>query len=528
MTKSTRRRLMDRKIIELLISGKGINKLSQDLHVCKRRVRRLREQAKAMGYLDGTMALPPFPEALFPEKDRPPSAVLSEADQMLSVHREWIIDRLQTGWRPVTVFEELPVKVGRSSFYRFIERHGLERLGGSARRVVPEIVHKPGEALLVDWGKLRNVLDPETGRNRTLWAFIGVLGFSRYMMVRLVWSNDTPTTLGVLESMFRELGGVPGRITSDNPKCFALEASRYEPILNPAYERFAHYHGTVIECLPPRDPEKKGKVERPMPYVRRLYEAHGKAWDGIEESQGYLDRKVAIANERKHGTTGRRPIDDLILTEIQSLKALVALAYEIEEFHEGTVRGDGHVRFRGKYYSVDEQLIRQEVIVLADSKRVSIYHRGKLVEVHDRLTDPYRSKSTKPMHLKPWERAMQEGSHYRSRAAQIGPSVEKMVMILINQGQGFIDTRKVWGILSLDKSYPSQDINAACEKALELETYSYQTVKSLLRLGIHAKSSAVAEQQSPLPQSQSGVEENKKNKFVRPLSEYKKQLSLFH
>jgi len=77
------------------------------------------------------------------------------------------------------------------------------------------------------------------------------------MIVRLVWLHDVSTTLATLEEMFRELGGVPKRIVSDNPKCFSLEASKYEPLLNPAYERFAAHYGTQIECLPPRSPELK-------------------------------------------------------------------------------------------------------------------------------------------------------------------------------------------------------------------------------------------------------------------------------
>ena len=78
-----------------------------------------------------------------------------------------------------------------------------------------------------------------------------------YMMVKLVWSNETKLTLSTIEEMLREIGGVPGRITSDNPKCFALEASRYEPLLNPALERMAGHYGMRIECLPPADPENQ-------------------------------------------------------------------------------------------------------------------------------------------------------------------------------------------------------------------------------------------------------------------------------
>jgi transposase len=292
--------MVDRKIVELLIGGMGLNAIGRSLHVAKRRIRALRERAKVQGYLEedgqrGPTALPPYPEAIFPDPVDGRSLRVSEAYRLLAPHEAWIRERLEAGWHAVTVFEELPEElkeVSRSSFYRYLERHALNRLG-ERDRVVPEIRHAPGEALILDWGKLRDVIDPVTGRKAPLWMFIGVLGFSRFMLVRLVWTMDTTTTLQAIEGMLRTLGGVPCKVTIDNPKCIALEASKYEPLLNPAVERFASHYGVLFECLPPADPQKKGKVERQVPYGRRLYEAHGDTWLGLEESQRYLDRKVA-------------------------------------------------------------------------------------------------------------------------------------------------------------------------------------------------------------------------------------------
>jgi hypothetical protein len=106
-----------------------------------------------------------------------------------------------------------------------------------------------------------------------------------------------------------------------------------------------------------------------------------------------------------------------------------------------------------------------------------------LIEVHYRLTNAYQSKSTKTQHLKPWEQTMQDNAHYLELAAKLGPSVHEMVAVIIASGQGFIDTRRVWGILSLDKTYAPHQINAACKQALELKCHSYQTVKTFLKLG---------------------------------------------
>ena len=510
---------MERKIVEQLVSGKSFNAVCRDLKVGRNRVSHIREMAREYGYLEGNLPIPPYPEALFPDPVDGRSQQKSEADLQLQGQRPWIEDRLLAGWQPISIYEELPVDIGRSSFYRYLHRYKLTGIGEESRRkVVGEIIHAPGEALIIDWGKLRDVIDPETGRKRTLWAFVGIMGHSRYMMVRLVWTHDITTTLTVLEDMLKELDGTPRKIVSDNPKCFALEASKYEPLLNPAYERFAAHYGIQIECLPPRTPELKGKVERMMPFIRRIYQAHGDAWYGIAESQDYINKKVVIANQRIHGTTRRRPADVFSEEERAALKSLPAIAYEIEEFHQGPVRKDGHVRFRNKYYSVEEDYCGHEVIVIGNSKQVSIYHKGKLIEVHNRITDPYISKSTKDCHKSPWERSIREGSYYRKTAAKLGPYVEEVVVRLLKQGNGFIDTRKIWGILALDKKYSDVQINEACRKALSVEAYGYRSILTLLELEAEARTEQETGKDA-LPQH------TKTYKFTRPIEEYKELLT---
>lgn len=509
---------MERKVVEYLIEGASQRWIIKHLKVGDRRLRKIAEQAKVLGYLSGT-AMPSYPAAIFPDPADLRTQKSSEADKLLLLKRDWILDRLQVGWRPITVFEECGLDVTRASFYRFLHRHELDRVGRSARRVVPEIVHGPGECLQLDWGKLRSVTDTVTGKRQTLWAFVGVMGQSRFMMVRLVWTNDVATTIQAIASMLAELGGVPVKITSDNPKCFALEASDYEPVLNPAFERFADHYGFIMECLPPRDPQKKGKVERMMPFVRRLYEAHGNEWHGLSESQNYIDAKLVIANERRHGTTQRKPIEDLLNVELNFLKPLPAVAYEVEDFAEGQVRKDGHVRFKNKYYSLDEKFIGEDVFIIGSQTQVTIYHKGKLVELHEKLNDPHSSKQTKLHHLKPWEQAMGEGSAYRKRARDLGPDVERMIIILLGQGQGFIDTRKIWGVLSLDKKYDKGAINQACRDAINLGEYGFRIVQSLLRL--QAKPAAKPDAK---PLQKTGDD----NRFVRSMKEYEEQLKLLH
>jgi len=60
-------------------------------------------------------------------------------------------ERLELGWSPQTIFEELPLAVPRSNFYRHRHRQNLMSIAPSKNIV--ELIHQPGECLQVDWGK---------------------------------------------------------------------------------------------------------------------------------------------------------------------------------------------------------------------------------------------------------------------------------------------------------------------------------------------------------------------------------------
>jgi hypothetical protein len=211
MKPMTRRRAVDRMILEKLRLGAGVEKTAHEVGVGKRRVREAREKGIAYGYLDASgkapgpvaMLLAPLPLFADPLDGR--ALKSSPQDEELAGRLEWIKERLLAGWAPITVFEELGSShgVGRSSFYRFLDRHSLHDLGKSYRApsLIAPIVHAPGEALILDWGKLRDVVDPKTKQKRTLWCFVGVMGHSRYMTVRLVWTNTVEVTCHAIESM---------------------------------------------------------------------------------------------------------------------------------------------------------------------------------------------------------------------------------------------------------------------------------------------------------------------------------------
>lgn len=482
------RQVMDRKILEKLGEGIGVKSICRHFKIGKDRVRTVRAKGIEFQYLNaegngfGSFKIPPTPENVFPNFVDKRNLKTSDADKVLLEKKDWIIDRLTALWSPITIFEELNnSEISRSSFYRFISRHELDKINKSVVKVSGPIIHTPGEALILDWGKLRDVIDKTTGEIRTLWAFVGVMGFSRYMMIRLVWTNSVDITMDAIEGMLQELGGAPRRITSDNPKCFAIKADKYDPTLNPSFERLANHYDFRIECLPPQDPKKKGKVERMMPYARRIFEAFNTDNFQIENAQDYINKKCIIANERRHGTTDLKPIEVFLTEEAGQLKPLPAMCYEKEEIAYPIVRKDGFVRFGNKYYAVSDEHIDKEGVVLGSKSRVSIYINGALVETYDRINDKYQTHAIQDHLQKPWQKIEENNKGYITHARRIGPHCEALIKALIQRGDGFVDTRILWGVLSLEKKkYPTELIDQACGDAYRLGKFSSKYIEKII------------------------------------------------
>jgi hypothetical protein len=298
------------------------------------------------------------------------------------------------------------------------------------------------------------------------------------------------------------------------------EASKYEPILNPAFERFAGHYGVIIEALPPYSPELKGKVERKVSGIRRLFEPYEKEKYSQKTAQDHIDKKLVLLNERKHGTHQQRPIDVFIGDEADKLKHLPILAYEIETVVHSTVRKDGYVRFENKYYRIDPRLHKETALVIGNGKQVSIYCKGALLEVYERIANNFITKFCKDHYKESWEKTLQDHGHYLKKAAAIGTHTETFVSIILSRGGGFVDTKVIWGLLTLNKKYHNVDIDKACQSAVELSEVRLATVRRLLNIMAKPKIKEQTKEDFNHPAQTTG------GKFVRPISEYKNHLRL--
>jgi transposase len=144
------------------------------------------------------------------------------------------------------------------------------------------------------------------------YALLVVLGYSRLLWCRFYVRQDMRTLIDGLEDAFRSFGGVPQELLFDQMKAVITRDLRLQGgalVRNLEFLRFAsHWSFTPRACRPYRA-QTKGKVERPVRYLRDNF-AYGRTFandaDLDQQRRAWLDD---VANVRVHATTRERPRD---------------------------------------------------------------------------------------------------------------------------------------------------------------------------------------------------------------------------
>lgn len=162
------------------------------------------------------------------------------------------------------------------------------------------------------------------------YALLVVLGYSRLLWVRFFSRQTMQTVFAGLEDAFAAFGGVPEECLFDQMK--AVITADYRPeggdlLTNAEFVRFAaHWDFRIRACRPYRA-KTKGKVERPVRYLRENF-FYGRDFLG----DGDLDEQCRewlrkVANARTHGTTGEVPQARFDRGEASVLRPLALAPY---------------------------------------------------------------------------------------------------------------------------------------------------------------------------------------------------------
>jgi transposase len=162
------------------------------------------------------------------------------------------------------------------------------------------------------------------------YALLVVLAYSRLLWCRFYVRQDMRTLIDGLEDAFRYFGGVPQELLFDQMKAVITRDLRLQGgalVRNLEFLRFAHHWSFTPRACRPYRAQTKGKVERPVRYLRDNF-VYGRTFandaDLDQQRRHWLD---TIANVRVHATTRERPRDRFDRDERLLLQPLAARPY---------------------------------------------------------------------------------------------------------------------------------------------------------------------------------------------------------
>ena len=144
------------------------------------------------------------------------------------------------------------------------------------------------------------------------YAFLVVLGYSRILWLQFFTRQTMQHVFEGLEAAFSFFGGVPHELLFDQMKAVITKDERAaggRVTENAEFLRFAHHWDFRVRACRPYRAKTKGKVERPVSYVRSSF-FYGRTFTSDEDlntqARHWLDH---VANVRTHGTLKERPVD---------------------------------------------------------------------------------------------------------------------------------------------------------------------------------------------------------------------------
>jgi transposase len=364
-------------------------------------------------------------------------------------------------------------------------------------------VHIAGERLFVDYsGHTMEVVDATTGEVQTAQIFVAVMGASNYIYVEATFTQKLPDWIASHVRAFSYFGGTTKQIVPDNLRSGVTRACLYEPTINRTYADLAHHYATAICPARPRRPRDKSKVEVGVQIVGRWILARLRNKRFFSLAALNVDIRVLLddLNKRPLRGWGRSRRDLFEELDRPALNPLPAVPYEYAEWKRCRVNIDYHIEVDKHYYSAPHRLVRQEVEVRLTSATVELFYHGKRIASYLRSNRPHKH-TTLPEHMPSSHRRYRDWTHERIQreARKIGPQAAALVDLILRSKphpeQGF---RSCIGIVRLVKRYPVERVEAACGRALALNTRSFTSVVTILKNKAEKPTSSTTEQSEVL------------------------------
>ena len=210
------------------------------------------------------------------------------------------------------------------------------------------------------------------------------LCYSRYLYIEFVLSQSMGTFLRCLERASSFFGGTTLVDIYDNMKTVVLEPHPQHPVFNPRFVQYAAARGFAVPACTPGRGNEKGRVERPIGFVRSRFWPGRCCTDLLDLNVQASAWRDGPCNHRVHEVTGKVPALVFESEERRRLKPLPPLPVETDDVLSAGVTKSFRVTFDRNRYSVPSRLVGQAVVVRADGETVSIFLGPKQVARHRR------------------------------------------------------------------------------------------------------------------------------------------------
>ena len=340
----------------------------------------------------------------------------------------------------------------------------------------------------VDFGSIGKLWDPETGQMRQAYVFVMVLGYSRHMVTRIVFDQKVETWLRLHVEAFNELGSVPRVLVPDNLKAAVIRAAFGvvdQPVLNRSYRELARHYGFKIDPTPPYSPQKKGKVESGVKYVKRNFFVPRAQQRDVVELRLELARWTReIAGMRVHGTTQRKPLEVFEQTERAAMLPLPVVAWQPVLWRTPMLQTNCQALVERVRYSAPWRLIGKVLLARVTEHSVELYFEDTRVATHSR--QPPGGKSIIEEHLPPERSELRHRSraYWDERAAALGEDVLAYVCEVWGSDDVLHQLHPVQCIVRHLEGFPVERAAAACRRASFYGSFGYGALKNILRKGL--------------------------------------------
>lgn len=162
------------------------------------------------------------------------------------------------------------------------------------------------------------------------YALVVVLGHSRLLWVQFYPRQDLRALQHGLAACFATWGGVPRELLFDQMRSVLTRDDRLSGgglVTNLELARFARHYGARVKVCRPYRAQTKGKVERPIRYLRESF-LYGRAFvSDADLNAQVLTWLDTVANVRVHGTTDWVPAERFATVEQPTLQPLPTSPY---------------------------------------------------------------------------------------------------------------------------------------------------------------------------------------------------------